>query len=338
MTERAELVCGAFLVVAAVAAATLCAAFAEIGMRGTTGIASVGVGLASACVLLALELPQLPPALVFIAAVAVATVVALGRGFWAVWCEQRLLRSLPTVALADSSYRRALALASPVAIHVLRSSRRRAFCAGILRPRVVVTTALLDSLDRDERHAVVAHELSHARSRGPLKLTLGHLAARAFFWAPVLRDLLDRYLLLGELAADRDAVAATSRSALAGALSQVLAAPRLAGSVGLADHAAARIDRLFDPGASLPPLLRPRRVALTAAVLAAVAVAVWSSPHLSGNESTQLHAMSVNLLAHHVLERLLGLTGTALAVAAAVAGTRRLAARLRHPARQAPSS
>jgi Zn-dependent protease with chaperone function len=338
MTERADLVFGAFLVVAAVAAASLCAALVEIGLRGTTGIASVGVGLVSACVLLALELPHLPPALVFIAAVAVATVAALGRGLAAVWREQRLLRSLPTVALAESEYRRELALPAPIGIHVLRSSRQRAFCAGVLRPRVVVTTALLDSLDRDECHAVVAHELSHARSRGPLKLTLGHLAARSFFWVPLLRDLLDRYLLLGELAADRDAVAATSRGALAGALSQVLATPRLAGSVGLADHAAARVDRLFDPAASLPPLLRPWRVALTAVVLAAVAVAVWSSPHLSGSESAQLHAMSINLLAHHMLERLLGLAGTTLAVATAVVGTRRLAARRRHGAGQARSS
>jgi hypothetical protein len=69
-----------------------------------------------------------------------------------------------------------------------------------------------------------------------------------------------------------------------------------------------------------------------------VAVAVWSSPHLSGSESAQLHAMSINLLAHHMLERLLGLAGTTLAVATAVVGTRRLAARRRHGAGQARSS
>jgi Peptidase family M48 len=329
VSERSDLVFGAFLLVAAAATAALFGAFLEIGVRGVTGLASVGVGLVSACILFALELRHLPPALVLVAATAVATVAALCRGLRDVLREQKLLRSLPDVDLAESDYRDSLPVPAGVGVRVLRSSRQGAFCAGVLRPRVVITTALLDSLDHDECHAVVAHELSHARSRGPLKLALGRLAVRALFWVPVLRDLVDRYLLLSELAADREAVTETSRAALAGALSQVLTTPRFAGSVGLADHAAARIDRLFDPDASLPPLLRPRRVALTALVLAAVAAAVYSSPRLSGSESMQLHAMTLNLLAHHVQARLIGFAGTAVAVTAVVFCGRRLAGRPR---------
>ena len=330
MSERSDLVFGAFLLVAAAATAALFGAFLEIGVRGVTGLASVGVGLVSACILFALELRHLPPALVLVVATGVATVAALCRGLRDVLREQKLLRSLPDVDLADSDYYRdSLPVPAGIGVRVLRSSRQGAFCAGVLRPRVVITTALLDSLDDDECHAVVVHELSHARSRGPLKLALGRLAVRALFWVPVLRDLVDRYLLLSELAADREAVTETSRAALAGALSQVLTTPRFAGSVGLADHAAARIDRLFDPDASLPPLLRPRRLALTAIVLAGVAAAVYSSPRLSGSESMQLHAMTLNLLAHHVQARLIGFAGTAVAVTAAVFCRRRLARRLR---------
>ena len=131
---------------------------------------------------------------------------------------------------------------------------------------------------------MVTHELSHARSRGPLKLVLGQVAVRSLFWVPVLRDLVDRYLLLTELAADRAAVAATSRAALAGALSQVLETPKLAGSIGFADHAAARIDRLFDPFAKLPRLLTPDGVAVTVLSLGTAAGLVCSSPRLTSTE------------------------------------------------------
>ena len=209
---------------------------------------------------------------------------------------------------------------------MLDSSRQGAFCAGLLRPRVVLTSALLDGLDADERRAVVVHELSHARGYGPLKLAFLRLAVRTLFWAPVLRDLVDRYVLLSELEADRVAIARTSPSALAGALSQALATPKLVGSVGLADHAAARIDRLFDTHARLPRLISPARAAATVLGLGAAAALAYSSPRLSSSESMQLHSMSVDLLAHHVLARLAGFGITMLAVSLVVAGVRRHAA------------
>ena len=153
----------------------------------------------------------------------------------------------------------------------------------------------------------------------------GGCLVRSLFWVPVLRDLIDRYLLLTELAADRAAVEATSPAALAGALSQVLETPRLAGSVGFADHAAARIDRLFDPSVKLPRLVTPARASLTTLALGAVAALAYSSPRLTSSESTQLHTMTVNLLAHHVQARLTGFAITAFIVALILVGARRLA-------------
>jgi beta-lactamase regulating signal transducer with metallopeptidase domain len=193
----------------------------------------------------------------------------------------------------------------------------------------VVTSELLDALDPAERGAVVTHELSHARSRGPLKLVLGQLVVRSFFWVPVLRDLVDRYLLLTELAADRAAIAATSPAALAGALSQVLETPRPAGSIGFADHAAARIDRLFDPHAKLPRLLTPARVAITALMFAAAGVLVYSSPRLTSAKRERLHAMTVNLLQHHLQARLIGFAVTVAVVTGVIVCARRLVRGLR---------
>ena len=109
----------------------------------------------------------------------------------------------------------------------------------------------------------------------------------------------------------------------------MLTTPRFAGSVGLADHAAARIDRLFYSRAKLPPLVTRGRAALTMVGLGAVAALVYSSPRLNGRESIQLHAMTVNLIAHHVQARIIGFGITALAVAVVFAGARRLAGRAR---------
>jgi hypothetical protein len=327
VTERPDFIFAAVLVVAAAAAAALLGVLAEIGLQGVAGIAAVSAGLVSACILFALELRALPPAIVVVAATAIASAVALARALCSVWREQRLIRALPAVALAESSYRGTVPTARGVDVYVLPAHWQGAFCGGVLRPRVVVTTELLDALDDAERGAVVTHELSHARSRGPLKLALGQVAVRSLFWVPVLRDLVDRYLLLTELAADRAAVAATSRTALAGALSQALETPKPAGSIGFADHAAARIDRLFDPTAKLPRLLTPARAAVTVLAVASAALVIYSSPRLTSTESGQLHTMTINLLAHHVQARLLGFAITAATISALIAGIRWLARR-----------
>src|SRR5439155_9434645 len=114
------------------------------------------------------------------------------------------------------------------------------FCFGLLHPRVAVTAGLLAQLTPDEQAAAVWHEIEHARVREPLRCLLARLATSAFFWIPALRDLLERYLLAKEVAADRHAAARTSRRALAGALHEVIGHPTPQGAVGFADAAAAR--------------------------------------------------------------------------------------------------
>ena len=105
MSERPNLIFGAFLVLAAAAGAALLGALVEIGLQGVAGVAAVGAGIASACVLFAIELRQLPLALVVVSLTAVASGVALIRGLRGIWREQRLIRALPVVALAESDYR-----------------------------------------------------------------------------------------------------------------------------------------------------------------------------------------------------------------------------------------
>jgi len=95
----------------------------------------------------------------------------------------------------------------PHAIAIVADPRPVAFCAGLRRPAVFVTTGALERLAPDELLAVVEHETHHARRRDPLRLLVAQTLADAFA-LPSLRDLPARQLATADLAADAAAVAA----------------------------------------------------------------------------------------------------------------------------------
>jgi Zn-dependent protease with chaperone function len=89
---------------------------------------------------------------------------------------------------------------------VFADPRPQAFCAGLLRPRVYVSTGAVEHLGRDELEAVLAHEAHHARYRDPLRVFFARVLSDSLFFLPVLRCLADRYAALAEVAADAAAV------------------------------------------------------------------------------------------------------------------------------------
>lgn len=103
---------------------------------------------------------------------------------------------------------------------VIDDERPRAFCVGLLRPRVYVTTGALRRLDRSALDAVLAHERHHARRRDPLRLAAGRVIARALFYVPGIERLVGRHQALAELSADESAIDAApgGRAALARAM------------------------------------------------------------------------------------------------------------------------
>jgi Zn-dependent protease with chaperone function len=138
-------------------------------------------------------------------------------------------------------------------VTVVGGTQPRAFCAGLLRPRVCVTEAALARLAPDELRAVVEHEACHARRRDPLRLAVAQVAADGFgFLAPV-RRLPSSQAAVADLAADAAAVAALGT-----------AQPLAAAMVRLREPAPERVDHLLGR-----PLAVPHR-ALSACALAAV--------------------------------------------------------------------
>jgi Zn-dependent protease with chaperone function len=196
-------------------------------------------------------------ALVGLAVIAIATSGALRE----LATERRLRRWL----YAHTTRRHAGAL-------VLEDGRPRAFCAGLLRPRVYVSAGALDLLDDAALRAVLAHEHAHARRRDPLRLACGRVLARALFVLPGLGQLHRSQLALAELSADESAIAADpgNRAALARAMLSFAEHSRPEDPTGLDP---ARVDHLLgDPPAwRFPALLCA--IAFTAlGLLAAVGV------------------------------------------------------------------
>ena len=202
--------------------------------------------------------------------------------------------------VADRRFRRAAtAHPSPLGPEalVVDDERPLAFCAGLIRPRVYVSSAALELLDEDALAAVLLHERQHARRRDPLRLAAGRVLAGALFYVPGLRGLVRHQQALAEISADEHAVEAAGgdRSALARAMLTFLEVPE-AGGVD-----PARVDHLlgetpawrFPFGvcvAAVAGLLTLIAVAILAAQVAAGA-ATLAPPFLSSQPCVVVLAM-----------------------------------------------
>ena len=185
-----------------------------------------------------------------------------------------------------------------VPIEIADSRERFAYCTGLLRPRIVVSTTMLDALAPAEREAVLAHELAHAARRDNLR----GLAAGISLW-PVPRRLKQSLLrdlaAAAELACDRRAAARVGGAAAVAAALATAHAPHTRPDTS--DHCArrgmrsawSRADAPFDsvrervtaldgaPGKRLP-------AGLTAMFVTAVYVAVTLGATLAAHHGTEL--------------------------------------------------
>lgn len=329
MSERPNAVFGSIVVIAGGLTAAIGAALAALGLPGIATLAATVVGALTACVFFLAELHRIALSSLVLVFLALASVAACARTLWAYRRERRLLNALPLEPLAQGPLA-AIARVAGVRLDVTPARRPGAFCFGFLRPRVVVTSGLLERLRADEQVAVVWHEAEHARAHEPAKCLLARLAASTFFWMPALRDLLDRFLLVKEISADRRAIARTSRDALAGALYEVASAPSLA-AVGAGDLASARIERLFEPGAPLPPLFRRSHLLGSAVGAAALALVLAFPAQLNLGEQTHLHAMLTSVSLHGLPGMAAGLVLNCALLAAFTLTWRRLGSRRGRP-------
>jgi len=189
------------------------------------------------------------------------------RALWcaalSVWRTRRFIAATPVCGGARARRRGPAGARAGLGggLDLLVDPRPRAYCYGLRRPRVAVTTGLLALLDEDELEAVLRHEAYHAAYRDPLRLVAANVLAAIFFFLPLLALLRDHYAVAAELAADRHAVRGmgTSRG-IAAALYKLLSrseSPPPASAVGATSALPLRVDALLDGAIAVRPRLRP---------------------------------------------------------------------------------
>lgn len=150
-----------------------------------------------------------------------------------------------------------------------------AVTAGVVAPRIVISTGLVSRLTLSELRAVLAHEARHGSARHPLRAVAWESIRRAFFFLPVLADVARHFSLARELDADRAALRACGGARpLASAMLKAVSAAPAAYPVGAAafGQLQPRINALRgDGGTELR--VSVRRAAATAAFVAALVAA-----------------------------------------------------------------
>lgn len=150
----------------------------------------------------------------------------------------------------------------------------RAFCAGLITPRIYISSGALEVLDDAGLEAVLAHERHHAQRRDPLRLATARVLARAVGLLPGLSELVERQLALAELSADESAIHAApeNRAGLAAAMLSFADSPVSDASAGVDP---ARVDHLLgEPPAWNFPLALCLGCAAVIALLVAIVVLV----------------------------------------------------------------
>ncbi len=175
-----------------------------------------------------------------------------------------------------------------------------AYCSGIMRPQVWISTGALARLRDDELEAVLRHESYHLRHRDPLRILVARLLAGTFFLFPLVRTHAQRFEVAKELDADRDALHAQGSVApLAGAL-HALSATTLSFrasdlAVGPWSSTHARVEQLCgDPEAAVARTASRRARFVTAGALGVMLV-------LTGGQAAR-----ANLLPAAAIEEITG--------------------------------
>lgn len=154
-----------------------------------------------------------------------ATVASIALFMLSYWRTAKLWRICHTASISHPSK-------LELACRQLRLAEQRvvctaqpeplAFCIGLLQPRVVISTGLLEQVSSQELLAILAHERQHQQRSDPLRL-LVVLLLRAFMYPlPIIHDLSRFFVTLIEVEADEAAIAWSGRPALASALYKLL--------------------------------------------------------------------------------------------------------------------
>lgn len=143
-----------------------------------------------------------------------------------------------------------------IPIRVVRDPSWIAMAMGWFRPRIVVSTQVLEWLPEEEIEAVLLHELHHCRNRDPLKLFLAGAFQESMPFIPVFKGLLRHYKIWSELQADRYSISQLGSSYELGQVllklsNRTLFKPGMAGTAFAGTAVDYRIQQIIDPSGKI---------------------------------------------------------------------------------------
>jgi len=142
------------------------------------------------------------------------------RAAWLLAAAHNELRRLSRLELPER-LRAAVSRTGVERVAYVVGSAPDALCVGVIHPKILVTSRIVERLRDRELDAVLLHEQHHAKRRDPLRRAILRSAADVYFFVPVLHWWAQRQLAQSELGADRVAIERLGRGAVAGALWRV---------------------------------------------------------------------------------------------------------------------
>ncbi|MFJ5767552.1 M56 family metallopeptidase [Lysinibacillus sp. NPDC093210] len=109
-----------------------------------------------------------------------------------------------------------------VQVQIVAVTRPLAFTYGFIRPRILISTGLMNILQPDELKAVLEHEYYHYQNKDPVKVSLWFSLARVFSFLPISQKLYERYMIEKEIKADTFAINQVGMKAVASALYKLI--------------------------------------------------------------------------------------------------------------------
>lgn len=130
-------------------------------------------------------------------------------------------------------------------INFVQDVKMFALTAGLLNPKIYVSSAMVDTLSENELMAVIAHERFHQSYRHPIILFLVQAFEKSFFFFPALKSITKYIRQSHEYEADAQAIQMTSREVLASALFKTITNGSKSNFPGSVSLFAATYDRVM---------------------------------------------------------------------------------------------
>lgn len=137
-------------------------------------------------------------------------------------------------------------------VHLIQDRDMYSFCAGIFRPKIIITTGLISSLKNRELEAVFLHEKAHMENHDPLKMLFGKTVSWLFFFLPIFSEISRNMEATSEMSADLHATNFQREDTyLRSALKKIILTPQVAllpvPAIANPDYLEIRIHRLVNP-------------------------------------------------------------------------------------------